>query len=144
MKRTLEDVVHYLRYNSITEAIYIISSYQNKNVSKRDVDITVSILTGEKKFSQCAKELGTSYERIRQIVFRTLYRYSPVHNKDELYRLNLTSRTYNALHRAGISTINAMIDVYENGDIENIRNLGKKGLKEIKTKIELYRRMING
>ena len=33
---------------------------------------------------------------------------------------------------------------YENGDIENIRNLGKKGLKEIKTKIELYRRMING
>ena len=140
----LEDVVRDLRYNSITEAIYIISSYQNKNVSKRDVDITVNILTGEKKFSQCAKELETSYERIRQIVFRTLYRYSPVHNKDELSRLNLTSRTYNALHRAGISTINAMIDVYENGDVENIKSLGKKGLKEIKTKIELYRRMING
>lgn len=52
------------------------------------------------------------------------------HESDSIKELNLSTRSYNALHRAGILTIgdlNALSEV----DLHNIKNLGTKSIQEI-------------
>lgn len=56
----------------------------------------------------------------------------------DIENLNLSVRSYNALKRAQISTIENLIDALNNGDIRKIRNLGAKSFREIQTKILVY------
>lgn len=51
--------------------------------------------------------------------------------------LDLTVRSYNCLKRAGIQTVQELIDM-PNNEIEKIRNLGKKSLREINKKLADY------
>lgn len=52
--------------------------------------------------------------------------------------LALSVRSYNAIRRTGISTIEDLIDKLNQGDLKGIRNLGVKSYKEIQTKILVY------
>ncbi len=52
--------------------------------------------------------------------------------------LVLSVRSYNAIRRTGISTIEDLIDRLNQGDLKGIRNLGVKSYKEIQTKILVY------
>lgn len=52
--------------------------------------------------------------------------------------LNLSVRSYNALKRAGISTISDLIVRLNDGKVKNVRNLGTKSFSEIQTKILAY------
>ncbi|MGM9626338.1 MAG: DNA-directed RNA polymerase subunit alpha C-terminal domain-containing protein [Eubacteriales bacterium] len=52
--------------------------------------------------------------------------------------LELSVRSYNALRRADISTLGALIDRLNAGGLKNIRNLGDRSCKEIQTKILEY------
>ncbi len=52
-----------------------------------------------------------------------------------LEELNLSVRSYNGLKRAGINNIGELVDLINNGDINRIRNLGKKSITEVKTKL---------
>lgn len=52
--------------------------------------------------------------------------------------LALSVRSYNAIRRTGISTIEDLIDRLNQGDLKGIRNLGVKSYKEIQTKILVY------
>lgn len=56
----------------------------------------------------------------------------------DIDNLNLSVRSYNALKRASISTIENLIDKLNNGDIRTIRNLGVKSFREIQTKLLIY------
>ena len=47
----------------------------------------------------------------------------------------LSARSYNALRRAGITTISQLIDVINRGNLKGIKNLGVKSYREIQTKI---------
>lgn len=58
--------------------------------------------------------------------------------KGDIDNLNLSVRSYNALKRAQISTIETLIDRLNNGDIRTIRNLGTKSFREIQTKLLVY------
>ena len=49
--------------------------------------------------------------------------------------LDLTVRSYNSLKRDGINTVQQLVEKTET-EVENIRNLGKKSLDEIKNKLE--------
>ena len=49
--------------------------------------------------------------------------------------LNLSNRGYNSLKRCSIDYIEDLICKIENGDLYSIRNLGKKSVVEIKTKL---------
>jgi DNA-directed RNA polymerase subunit alpha len=49
--------------------------------------------------------------------------------------LDLSVRSYNCLKRAGIHTLGELIEKTEE-DMMKVRNLGKKSLKEVKTKLE--------
>jgi DNA-directed RNA polymerase subunit alpha len=49
--------------------------------------------------------------------------------------LDLSVRSYNCLKRAGINTLGELIEKTEE-DMMKVRNLGKKSLKEVKTKLE--------
>ena len=49
--------------------------------------------------------------------------------------MQLSVRSWNALRRAGVSTIGEVIDLIMQDGLVKIRNLGKKSMSEIKTKI---------
>lgn len=60
-------------------------------------------------------------------------------------KLDLTTREYNSLRRAGIQTVQDIIDYdekYEGYGLEKIRNLGSRGANEIRRKIEIYREIL--
>ena len=52
--------------------------------------------------------------------------------------LSLSVRSQNALKRAGIMTLDALIDELNHGNLKGIRNLGRKSYNEIQTKILVY------
>lgn len=49
--------------------------------------------------------------------------------------MQLSVRAWNALKRAGVNTIGELIDVIQEDGLMKIRNLGKKSMTEIKTRI---------
>lgn len=49
--------------------------------------------------------------------------------------LQLSVRAWNALKRSGVNTIGELIDVIQGDGLMKIRNLGRKSMVEIKTKI---------
>jgi len=51
--------------------------------------------------------------------------------------MRLSVRAWNALKRAGVNTIGELIDVIQEDGLMKIRNLGKKSMTEIKTRILL-------
>ncbi len=58
-------------------------------------------------------------------------------NNTPIEELNLSTRTYNALIRKGIKFISELTDNTET-DLLKIRNLGEKGVTEIKTELAKY------
>ena len=52
--------------------------------------------------------------------------------------LNLSVRRQNALKRAGVLTLNDLIDELNAGKLKGIRSLGRKSYSEIQTKILVY------
>lgn len=63
----------------------------------------------------------------------------------QIEKLDLTIREYNSLHRAGIQTVQDIIDYdkkYEGYGLEKIRNLSSRGANEIRRKIEIYREIL--
>lgn len=52
--------------------------------------------------------------------------------------INFSVRSMNALRRAGIFTIGDLITALSGDELIKVRNLGKKSLNEIKTKILAY------
>lgn len=49
--------------------------------------------------------------------------------------MQLSVRAWNALKRVGVNTIGELIDVIQEDGLMKIRNLGKKSMTEIKTRI---------
>ena len=54
---------------------------------------------------------------------------------DTIDSLDLSVRSYNGLIRSNCTTVNQVVELLENGDIFKVRNLGKKSVEEIITKI---------
>lgn len=52
--------------------------------------------------------------------------------------INFSVRSMNALRRAGIFTIGDLIKALSGDELIKVRNLGKKSLNEIKTKLLVY------
>ena len=77
---------------------------------------------------------------------------SLVENKDEYDKvfvdeLELSVRSSNALHRAGVNTLHQLIDIYNKGELLKIKNLGKGSFDEIETRIceiDIKPRVIEG
>lgn len=57
-------------------------------------------------------------------------------DSDDIKNLNFSIRTYNCLKRAGIITISALKQKTED-ELLHVKNLGKRSLKEIKSKVAL-------
>ena len=60
-----------------------------------------------------------------------------VHQAD-IGELALSQRSSNALHRAGVSTVGALIRRINEGSLTDIRNLGIRSDREIRTKLLIY------
>lgn len=69
-----------------------------------------------------------------------LYVNVSTETKTPLIDLKLSTRTYNALHRSGIITIEQLISLWENDKkkICTMRNIGNKCLEEISQAIQTY------
>lgn len=77
-------------------------------------------------------------------VVETLYRfygenikvrvcYSKAACEQDVDDLQLSVRSHNALKRAGLFTVESVIDAIADGSMEKIRNLGRKSVSEIKS-----------
>ncbi|MBR3242590.1 MAG: hypothetical protein IKF90_07835 [Parasporobacterium sp.] len=53
-------------------------------------------------------------------------------NQISIAELNLSVRTSNSLRRAGVQTLGELLDVYNQDRLSRVRNLGSKGIEEIK------------
>lgn len=55
---------------------------------------------------------------------------------DELFaELDLSVRSYNALKRAGCTSVNDILNLFKDGSIMKVRNLGRKSIEEIMNKL---------
>lgn len=54
---------------------------------------------------------------------------------DEIGELDLSVRSYNCLRRANCQTIDEVLNLFESGRIWQVRNLGRKSIEEIMSKI---------
>ncbi len=61
----------------------------------------------------------------------------PEFNKD-INSLSLSTRSYNALKRAGIDTIGEAVNAYNHGKLAAFRDIGIRSYKEIETKLIKY------
>ena len=57
---------------------------------------------------------------------------------NSIEELALSVRSYNALRRANVTTLDDLIERLNEGGLKSIRNLGAKSFSEIQTKIMLY------
>lgn len=88
------------------------------------------------------RSLGVSANRARQITILAAKKRD--HNKgivhlppNAIERLDLSIRAYNALKRAGLDTVEDILNCPY--DLIKVRNLGQKSIEEIKTKIREYK-----
>lgn len=88
------------------------------------------------------KEIQTHTEVIQDktrgnlLMFIVFIFYTEKHLDNMIEDLLFTNRTYNALKRAGINTIDDLKDAMCSGDIKRVRNLGSVSLVEIETKLK--------
>lgn len=59
-----------------------------------------------------------------------------------LEELGLSNRSYNAIRRHNIQTVQQLLKIIESGEIVNIRNLGAKSINEIQHTVESIKRRI--
>lgn len=75
------------------------------------------------ELEQLENQANDKMEDLRQRTAKTLI--------DRIDDLDLSIRSYNCLRRANCDTITQVIDLFENGKIFGVRNLGKKSIAEI-------------
>lgn len=75
------------------------------------------------ELEQLENQANDKMEDLRQRTTKTLI--------DRIDDLDLSVRSYNCLRRANCDTITQVIDLFENGKIFGVRNLGKKSIAEI-------------
>lgn len=75
------------------------------------------------ELEQLENQANDKMEDLRQRTAKTLV--------DRIDDLDLSIRSYNCLRRANCDTITQVIDLFENGKIFGVRNLGKKSIAEI-------------
>lgn len=64
--------------------------------------------------------------------------FSKISTNTHIDELDFSVRASNCLHRAGRKTIGDVIDVINNEELARYRNIGKKTVSEIKTKLLVY------
>lgn len=64
--------------------------------------------------------------------------FSKLSTSTSIDELDFSVRASNCLHRAGQKTIGDVIDVINNEELARYRNIGKKTVSEIKTKLLVY------
>ena len=78
--------------------------------------------------------IETLYENFGKSFTFTL----PINNqigKISIEDMDLSVRSFNALKRSGISTVNDLVDCISTQNLSHVRNLGKKSINEVKTKL---------
>ena len=94
----------------------------------------------EEQIAEKKQRISESLEEIKKIEeengqkLKTLELTKQI-KMDELAELDLSVRSFNCLRRANCKTIDQVIELFENGTIWRVRNLGKKSIDEIIEKI---------
>lgn len=64
--------------------------------------------------------------------------FSKISTSTPIDELDFSVRASNCLHRSGRATVGDVIDVINNEELARYRNIGKKTVSEIKTKLLVY------
>lgn len=114
--------------------------YINEHVTDSSVNVYADWHSGM-TYKTIGEKYGITANRASQIVnnidrkIRGVYNSSP----ESITKLILSNRSYNALGRGGIYTIDELINAFEIGSIYKIRNFGVVSLKEIAEKLDAYK-----
>lgn len=84
-------------------------------------------------------EYGIVFNEDGELDFEDTQEQTELNDGISIEQLDLSARSYNGLHRAGIKTVQDIIDRDEEDGLKRIRNLGKKSIYEIREKIAVYR-----
>ena len=97
-------------------------------------------------YVEVGKELNVSKTKARELCMKVVgrirqYYLHPDETREvslssDIELMNLSTKTYNALKRSGISTIKQLMDRFDT--LQNVYNLGSLGLKEIKFSLALF------
>ena len=98
-------------------------------IGKESVDEIISKLS----------EYGIVFNQDGELDFEDTQEQTELSDGISIEQLDLSARSYNCLARAGIKTVQDIIDADAEYGLERIRNLGKKSLAEIREKIEEYK-----
>lgn len=112
-----------------------------ERLSPRHQDIINELKKG---FS--AIEVAAKYDISSTQITNIVKKYKRLIEKEEdnyddnhIYRLNLSTRSYNALLRREITTIDQLVEVFKDPDeVAKIRNLGPTGYNDIVDKLKQY------
>lgn len=104
--------------------------------------LTLRLRGDGNSFRMIGKTIGVSTERARQIFTRAarkrnFNRETVNLPSNAIEHLGLPARVYNALKRGGIDTIEDILNCP--CGLIGVKNLGKKSIEEIKTKIREYK-----
>lgn len=110
-----------------------LGEYASKlELAKKEYDKYISDLKGQWTF-ESAKEFMEQYKKTN-IVSKTLHYVKEINTIQDL---DLSVRAYNCLRRAGVETVLQLLQISEE-DLMQVRNMGKKSLKEIKNALAKY------
>ena len=88
----------------------------------------------------CCEEIGL-VETLHSIFgnnIKVSVPFSKVSSEMSIDELDFSVRASNCLHRSGRVTVGDVIDVINNEELARYRNIGKKTVSEIKTKLLVY------
>lgn len=135
-------------YSPVTKANYIVDSARVGHDSKFD-KLTIEVWTNGSITPQAAVAMSANllvYHFNKFVDLEAIAKDINMEKEEEevvetafedfqIEELDLSVRSYNCLKRAGIATVLELTDRTEN-EMMNVKNLGKKSLKEIKDKLQ--------
>lgn len=98
-------------------------------IGKESVDEIISKLS----------EYGIVFNQYGELDFEDTQEQTELSDGISIEQLDLSVRAYNCLYRAGIRTVQDVLDRDEEDGLKRVRNLGNKSIYEIREKIEAYR-----
>ncbi len=133
-------MVRMLRYPSRMKLLQMgLAKYKAIDEAKAEVDAQAQEAFQQELARLKAEATKTAIETARR---EARIEQFDMTEEDSIEVLDLSVRSYNCLKRVGITTIGALMDLDEDA-LYHIRNLGRKSIDEIKSKIMLIKAQTN-
>lgn len=153
--KSLEEVITRLQgYGFSLKKVEVKSIEKESSIAKLEFTFQISEVLRANEIETVGQLIGyTEQELLKILNFRQLTKVNmklqeyglglkeeeakTIDNKGDIEELQLSTRSYSALTRSGVKTINQLIE-YTDQDLLKLWNFGTKSLEEVKCKLQKY------